>query len=99
MEKVGGKLPRSSIIKGNDASPVSFIWSGSFLFPEILNLGAVTDRRLWIYALLSVSSEMDGNWDLFQQQTFSDCAVGSPDLLIPRSRRKAKCFHPRQGGV
>lgn len=52
-------MPRSSIIKDNDASSASFLWSGALLFPEFLNLGALTDRRLWIYTLLSVSNEMN----------------------------------------
>lgn len=95
---VWGELPKRSIIKGNDASSVSFLWSGRLLFPEFLNLGAVTDRRLWTYTLLSVSSEMDENWDPFQQWALSDCAFRSPHL-IPRSRRKAMCCLPGEGGV
>lgn len=59
-------MPRRIVIKGN-VSPVSFLWSGSLLFAGILNLGVVKDSKLWIYALLSVSSEMDGNWDSFRQ--------------------------------
>lgn len=98
MEKVGEKLPRRIVIKGN-VSPVSFLWSGSLLFTEILKLGVVKDRKLWIYALLSVSSEMDGNWDSFQQWALPDHAVGSPHLQIPSSGRKAMCSHPREGEV
>lgn len=60
-------MPRRSIIKYNDPSSASFLWSRWLLFPKFLNLGAVTDRRLWIYRLLSVFSEMNGNWDPFQQ--------------------------------
>lgn len=75
-------MPRRSIIKDNDASSVNFLWSGRLLFPEFLNLGAVTDRRLWIYTLISVSNEMNENWDPFQQQTLSDHAVRSPHLVV-----------------
>lgn len=68
--KSRGKLPESNIIKGNDASLVSFLWSGSLLFPAVLNLGAVTERRIWVYARLLVSSEMGGYWDPFINELF-----------------------------
>lgn len=89
MEKVRKKLPRSSI-KTEDASPVSFLWSGCLLFPETLNLGAVTYSRLGIYALLSVSSEMDGNWDHFQQQAPSDHALGVPISCYPEAEERPR---------
>lgn len=51
-----------------------------------------------MYTLLSASSEMNENWDPFQQRALSDHAVRSPHL-IPRSRRKATCCLQREGRV